>query len=101
MSATSRAWAARRHPGYLAFLAHRVSGVLLAVSEAARNGGFGLLHWLGAPTWVTWVLAVVLLDGWMYLWHRLNHAVGLLWRFHSVHHSDKDLAHLIRQNPSS
>jgi len=67
------------------------AGVLLAVCEAARNGGFGVLHWLGAPTWATWVLAIVLLDGWMYLWHRLNHAVGLLWRFHSVHHSDEDV----------
>jgi len=67
------------------------AGLLLAVCEAARNGGFGLLHWLSAPTWVTWVLALVLMDGWMYLWHRLNHAVGPLWRFHSVHHSDEEL----------
>ena len=31
MTATARAWAARRHPGYAAFLVHRVSGVLLAL----------------------------------------------------------------------
>jgi sterol desaturase/sphingolipid hydroxylase (fatty acid hydroxylase superfamily) len=33
----------------------------------------------------------VLLDGWMYLWHRANHAIPLLWRFHRMHHSDRHL----------
>jgi len=27
----------------------------------------------------------------MYVWHRLNHRVPLLWRFHLVHHTDLDL----------
>ena len=67
------------------------AAAILAVSEGARRGGFGLLHALGAPPWLTWVLALVLLDAWMYAWHRLNHAVPLLWRFHSVHHSDEEL----------
>jgi sterol desaturase/sphingolipid hydroxylase (fatty acid hydroxylase superfamily) len=26
-----------------------------------------------------------------YYWHRANHALAPLWRFHSVHHSDPDL----------
>ena len=34
------------------------------------------------------VVALVLLDGWMYLWHRANHAIPILWRFHRMHHSD-------------
>ncbi len=58
--ATTRAWAARRHPGYAAFLAHRVSGVLLALflpahflvlglalEDAAALDGF--LRWTEAP----------------------------------------------------
>jgi sterol desaturase/sphingolipid hydroxylase (fatty acid hydroxylase superfamily) len=36
-------------------------------------------------------LAFVLLDGWMYLWHRLNHAVPVLWRFHRTHHADGEM----------
>jgi hypothetical protein len=32
--------------------------------------------------------ALLLLDGWTYLWHRANHTVPLLWRFHRTHHSD-------------
>jgi len=38
------------------------------------------------------LLSVFLLfDGWMYLWHRLNHRVPFFWRFHQVHHSDTAL----------
>lgn len=32
---------------------------------------------------------VVCFDLWSYVWHRLNHAVPLLWRFHRFHHSDE------------
>ena len=32
--------------------------------------------------------ALLLLDGWLYLWHRANHRVPLLWRFHRMHHAD-------------
>jgi sterol desaturase/sphingolipid hydroxylase (fatty acid hydroxylase superfamily) len=43
------------------------------------------------PTWLAVVLALVFLDAWMYAWHRLNHSVPLLWRFHRTHHSDTEL----------
>lgn len=49
---------------------------------------FGLLNWLPAPLWLEVPLALLLLDAWMYLWHRANHAVPFLWRFHRMHHSD-------------
>ncbi len=35
------------------------------------------------------ILGLLLLDCWMYLWHRANHTIPLLWRFHRTHHSDK------------
>lgn len=40
-----------------------------------------------------WALAVdlVILDLWIYAWHRVNHEVPLLWRFHRVHHLDNFL----------
>jgi sterol desaturase/sphingolipid hydroxylase (fatty acid hydroxylase superfamily) len=37
------------------------------------------------------VAGLLLLDYTMYVWHRLNHRVPLLWRFHLVHHTDLDL----------
>jgi len=36
-------------------------------------------------------LDLVLLDGWIYWWHRANHVVPFLWRFHEVHHLDETL----------
>jgi sterol desaturase/sphingolipid hydroxylase (fatty acid hydroxylase superfamily) len=52
------------------------------------------LHEVGLrPAWWGgwWGLAldVLLLDFWIYWWHRANHEVPFLWRFHSVHHFDE------------
>ena len=43
------------------------------------QGGSGLL------------LDLLLLDLWIYWWHRLNHRLPLLWRFHRIHHLDQQL----------
>lgn len=64
---------------------------MLYVTEWARAHSFGLLHWLALPAWAAWPLGLVLFDGWMYAWHRLSHRVKLLWRFHAVHHSDREM----------
>jgi sterol desaturase/sphingolipid hydroxylase (fatty acid hydroxylase superfamily) len=63
----------------------------IAVAGAAQREGFGVLHWVGAPAVATWIVGLLLLDYTMYLWHRLNHRVPLLWRFHLAHHTDLDL----------
>lgn len=59
----------------------------LACDWTARNE-FGLSHWIAVPRVVEWTLAILLLDAWTYLWHRMNHRIAFLWRFHRVHHSD-------------
>ncbi len=46
---------------------------------------------LDIPPLAQTVLIVILIDLWMYTWHRLNHINDFLWRFHSVHHSDPSL----------
>lgn len=38
------------------------------------------------------VFAFLLLDMVLYFWHRLNHTVPFLWRFHQVHHLDNHLS---------
>lgn len=63
----------------------------LWVTETSRAAGFGLLHWIEGGPWVELALAVVLFDFWQYLWHRLNHRIPLLWRFHAVHHADREM----------
>ncbi|MBI2433024.1 MAG: sterol desaturase family protein [Candidatus Hydrogenedentes bacterium] len=67
------------------------AGFLVTVAAAAEHRGFGLLRWLNAPPWLAWPLAIVVFDFWQYVWHRLNHRVPFLWRFHKVHHSDVEL----------
>jgi sterol desaturase/sphingolipid hydroxylase (fatty acid hydroxylase superfamily) len=52
----------------------------------------GLLPALGAPLWVAIGASVLGLDLVSYLWHRANHAVPFLWRFHRVHHADTALS---------
>jgi sterol desaturase/sphingolipid hydroxylase (fatty acid hydroxylase superfamily) len=54
----------------------------------AEQHPFGLLHWLTPPAWTRLACALLLFDSWMYWWHRLNHRVPFLWRFHRTHHSD-------------
>ena len=66
-------------------------GAMLLVTEWARQEPFGLLHWLDWPAWIAWPLGLVLFDAWMYVWHVLNHKTPLLWRFHAVHHADREL----------
>jgi sterol desaturase/sphingolipid hydroxylase (fatty acid hydroxylase superfamily) len=58
------------------------------VAAWAAEQGLGLLAWLGADPWAAVAVGIVSLDAVSYLWHRANHQVPLLWRFHQVHHGD-------------
>jgi sterol desaturase/sphingolipid hydroxylase (fatty acid hydroxylase superfamily) len=51
----------------------------------------GLLHWVSLPKGAGIVATFLLMDFSFYYWHRLNHQVPALWRFHNVHHVDPDL----------
>ncbi|EAT58525.1 sterol desaturase-like protein [Chlorobium ferrooxidans DSM 13031] len=67
------------------------SGILMAFMLEWSNSlwpGIGMLNLPPAPEAI---LIILLIDLWMYLWHRLNHETRVLWRFHSVHHSDATL----------
>jgi sterol desaturase/sphingolipid hydroxylase (fatty acid hydroxylase superfamily) len=57
-------------------------------AEWAQTHHFGLLNWAPIPWWARLVVAFLLFDAWMYWWHRLNHLIPFLWRFHRTHHSD-------------
>ncbi len=67
------------------------AGAMLAASEWARREHVGLLRIVALPAWAHWTFALVLIDLWQYLWHRLNHRVPLLWSFHAVHHGDAEM----------
>jgi len=63
-------------------------GLWWSVARWAESHGFGVLHWARLPAWGHLAVVFLLVDLWMYVWHRLNHRVPFLWRFHRVHHSD-------------
>lgn len=72
----------------VALLGVFVKTVTTRVTEWAGDGSYGILHFLHAPTWMEWLLALLLIDSWMYVWHRANHRIPFLWRFHRMHHTD-------------
>ena len=45
--------------------------------------------WMQGGGWI--LLDIIILDGFLYAWHRLVHQWPLLWRFHQVHHLDEFL----------
>ncbi|MFT4721718.1 MAG: sterol desaturase/sphingolipid hydroxylase (fatty acid hydroxylase superfamily) [Candidatus Azotimanducaceae bacterium] len=53
--------------------------------------GWGISRWLGLVGWVEILASVVVLDLLDYFWHRANHRVNFLWRFHKAHHADTSM----------
>jgi sterol desaturase/sphingolipid hydroxylase (fatty acid hydroxylase superfamily) len=65
--------------------------LVMPLSSAVGRRGWGILNLFQLPEWAEVILAVILLDYTLYVWHVLTHRVPLLWRFHLVHHVDLDL----------
>jgi sterol desaturase/sphingolipid hydroxylase (fatty acid hydroxylase superfamily) len=64
--------------------------IVIPVSAwAASHALFARPPWWGGGGALA--LDLVVLDGLIYWWHRANHRVALLWRFHAVHHLDRTL----------
>jgi sterol desaturase/sphingolipid hydroxylase (fatty acid hydroxylase superfamily) len=58
------------------------------VAIRTRAAGVGLLAIMSLPVWIEAAMTIALLDLVSYGWHRANHSMPFLWRFHRVHHSD-------------
>jgi sterol desaturase/sphingolipid hydroxylase (fatty acid hydroxylase superfamily) len=82
------------------------NGLLFAIGIGAAITALGLAvrtvipgniisaiaHW---PLWLQAPAAIALGDLGVYLMHRTEHAVPLLWRFHSVHHAAEEMDFLV------
>lgn len=66
---------------------------LLAVGAAldAQANGWGAMNTLGLPMWVAVILTVLIFDFAIWLQHLITHKLPILWRFHRVHHADRDI----------
>src|SRR5206468_3333734 len=68
--------------------------VVAPAQRLAEQRRLGLLRSIPLrrlPRVCRFLLGFLLLDYTLYLWHWLNHRVPVLWRFHAVHHLDRDL----------
>ena len=62
--------------------------IVLPITVWAGQFSTGLRPaWLSG--WTGLAVDLVLLDFWIYWWHRANHELSFLWRFHQVHHFDE------------
>lgn len=63
----------------------------VATMRWTETNGVGLLNWMSVAPTFRWIVVLFLLDAWTYYWHRLNHTVAFFWRFHRLHHSDRQM----------
>jgi sterol desaturase/sphingolipid hydroxylase (fatty acid hydroxylase superfamily) len=75
----------------LAILTLLQAPVLVPVAEWAMRHRVGLLNRVSIPAPLSTIVAIALLDYTLWWWHRANHQVAFLWRFHLPHHVDLDL----------
>ncbi len=77
----------------LLFVMGLITPVIIAVGAAsyAAINGWGLFNIIDLPVWVEFVLVIAILDWAIWFQHLITHKIPFLWRFHRVHHSDRDL----------
>ncbi|SLN61765.1 Fatty acid hydroxylase superfamily protein [Roseovarius albus] len=66
---------------------------LLAVGAAidTQAQGFGLFNLINMPLWLAVILTVLIFDFAIWAQHLFTHKIPILWRFHRVHHADRDI----------
>lgn len=71
----------------------RILMPVLAVEMAvyAEAKAWGLLALAELPDWMATAAAFILLDVAIYGQHVATHKIPLLWRFHKMHHADRDV----------
>lgn len=65
--------------------------VLEPVQRVVEQRHVGLLGGFTRHPHARMILGTLLLDYTLWWWHWMNHRLPLLWRFHLVHHVDRDL----------
>ena len=65
----------------------------LAVGAAVDSwaNGWGMLNNVMWPLWVEILAAILILDFAIWAQHWVTHKVPLFWRFHRMHHADRDM----------
>lgn len=64
---------------------------LYYILQLSLDHRIGLLHLVSLPIIIKYSIGFILIDCWMYWWHRFNHQFSFLWYFHRFHHKDQKL----------
>ena len=75
----------------LAVITFLQAPILMPLVHWTERHGVGLMNVVRFPAAVEVVIAILLLDYTLWHWHRINHVVPFFWRFHLVHHVDRDM----------
>jgi sterol desaturase/sphingolipid hydroxylase (fatty acid hydroxylase superfamily) len=83
-------WRVVKNLGLAGFNAVLSPLIVLPLTQLAAAHAF---HWRPENWTGGWYILIdlLILDCWIYWWHRTNHALPMLWRFHEVHHLDETL----------
>lgn len=83
-------WRVLKNFGLAGFNALLSPLIVLPLTQLAAGHA---VHWRGEGWSGGWFIIadLLILDCWIYWWHRANHEVPALWRFHEVHHLDEML----------
>jgi sterol desaturase/sphingolipid hydroxylase (fatty acid hydroxylase superfamily) len=65
--------------------------LLFPLARQVEQRNLGLLSRMPLTTLARRIAGVLLLDYTLWWWHWINHQVPFFWRFHKVHHLDRDL----------
>jgi sterol desaturase/sphingolipid hydroxylase (fatty acid hydroxylase superfamily) len=75
----------------LALMSLLQAPVLQPAAAWIARDRIGLLQLVQWPRWIETLTAIVLLDYTLWWWHWASHRIPFIWRFHLVHHVDRDM----------
>jgi len=68
-----------------------VAALIVHIAQYVTVNRLGVLNLVAIPRWAKILIAVLIMDFVIYVWHLLNHVMPFFWRFHRVHHSDLNM----------
>lgn len=91
----SKRWFSNLSLSVLNSVVIKILGPITAIAAAtyAVDNGYGLIAQspFPLPIWLEILIGFVVLDLLIYFQHVLSHKIPMLWRFHKVHHADRDI----------
>lgn len=57
----------------------------------ASANHFGMIPFSKLPNLLSVIFQILCIDLFVYWWHRINHRIPMLWRFHKFHHEDESM----------